>query len=318
MNQRQVNHVSMYGSVATNLNNNATIYSSNTIFVNAVNTFKSKVTALGALQLGQINHSKGITVTKEQAKQKLITLTIDHAEAGSAYAAATRNTTLQQNLKITTKYLENLQDAQLAPACQDIYNLINPIMGSLTGYGVTTTTLTNLQTAVGTFIPMVGQPKDARSTAKAFTTAIEQHILDIQIFLEQQLDPLMRQYKISQQTFHDSYHSDRKMGGKHHRTTVTLKGLIITAGNQPIKKADVKILSSTRKKKVTKADGKYQFARLHPGSFTVQVSAKGYATQNKSVTQATPGTVSVTITLVPASTTPGGGTTNTNTTGSGQ
>ena len=308
----------MYGSVVTNLNNYAATYSSNTIFVNAVNAFKSKVTALGALQLGQINQSKGITVTKEQAKQNLITRTIDHAEAGLAFAAATGNAALQQNLKISTKTLEDLQDAQLAPYCQNIYNLINPIIGSLSGYGVNTTTMNNLQTNIGTFIPMVGQPKEARSTAKAFTTAIEQNLQDIQTFLEEQLDHLMRQYKITQQTFHNAYFSDRNMGGKHHRTTVMLKGLIVTAGNQPIKKADVKLLSTTRKKKITKADGKFEFARLHPGSFTVQVSAKGYATQNKTVTQNTPGNVSVTITLVPSSgSAPTGGGTGT-TTASGQ
>ena len=312
MKQVQLNHLNMYGSVVTNLNQNAAIYSRNTVFASAVNTLKSKVTALTALQIGQINHSAGITVTKEVAKSNLIQLTIDHAEAGRAYAAATGNSALGENLKVSTSSLNKLQDSELAPACQDIYNQVNPIIGSLSGYGVTAGTTTNLQTAIGTFIPLVGQPKNARSTAKAFTTAIEQNIQGIQIFLEEQLDSLMRQYKITQQTFHDAYFSDRNMGSKHKRTTVTLKGLIVTAGNQPIKKADVKILSSTRKKKVTKADGKFGFARLHPGSFTVQVSAKGYATQNKSVTQAIPGNVSVTITLVPGSGgTTGGGTTGT-------
>jgi len=317
MNQRQINHLSIYGSVVTNLNQNATVYSSNVPFSTVVTNFKSAVTGLSSLQTGQINHSTGITVTKEQAKANLIKLTIDHATAGRAYAAVSGNAALKQNLKISATDLDKLQDAQLAPACQDIYNQISPIIGSLSGYGVNATTLLSFQGAIGTFMPLVGQPKNARSTAKAFTIAIAQQIKNIQTILEEQLDLLMRQYKITNQTFHDAYMLDRKVSSTHHRTTVTIKGIITNAQNQPVKKAHVKLLNTTRITKITKADGKYEFARMHPGSFTIQVIAKGYATQSKTVTQSTPGNVSINISLSPATST-GGGTTTNNTTGSGQ
>ena len=297
MNQRQINHLNMYDSVVTNLNQNAALYSSNTVFSTATNNFKTAVTALGSLQTGQINHSSGITVTKEQAKTNLIQLTIDHAEAGKAYAAIVGNAALKQNLKINASDLNKLQDAQLAPTCQDIYNQLSPVISNLSDYGVTATTLLSLQTAIGTFMPLVGQPKNARSTAKAFTTAIAQQIQSIQKTLEEQLDPLMRQYKITQQIFHDSYFSDRKVGTKNNRTTVSIKGTITNAQNQPLKKAHITLLNTSRRIKITKADGKYQFSRMHPGSFTIQVSAKGYATQSKTVMQSTPGIVTINITL---------------------
>jgi hypothetical protein len=73
-----------------------------------------------------------------------------------------------------------------------IYNQVSPIIGSLSGYGVTAATLLAFQGAIGTFMPLVGQPKNARSTAKAFTTVIAQHIKNIQTILEEQLDLLMR------------------------------------------------------------------------------------------------------------------------------
>ena len=317
MNQRQINHLSMYGSVVTNLNQNATIYSSNVPFSNVVTNFKSAVTGLSSLQTGQINHSAGITVSKEQAKANLIKLTIDHAVAGKAYASVSGNVLLKQNLSITANVLEKLQDAQLAPACQDIYNQVSPIISGLSGYGVTSATLLTFQGAIGTFMPLVGQPKNARSTAKAFTNAIAQQIKNIQTILEEQLDLLMRQYKNTNQTFHDSYMLDRKIGAKHKRITVLIKGIITNAQNQPIKKAHVKLLNTTRKVKITKADGKYEFARMHPGSFTIQVVAAGYATQTKTVTQSTPGNVSINISLSPATNT-GGGTSTNNTTSSGQ
>jgi len=170
-------------------------------------------------------------------------------------------------------------------------------ISSLNGYGVDAATLLSLQSAIGTFMPLVGQPKNARSTAKAFTMAIAQQIKNIQIILQEQLDPLMRQYKTSHQTFHDTYLSDRKLGIHHQRTTVTIKGLITNAQNQPVKKAHIKLLNTTRKIKITKADGKYHFSRMHPGSFTVEVTAKGYATQTKTITQPTPGIVSMDVVL---------------------
>jgi hypothetical protein len=71
MNQLQINHVSMYDSVVINLNQNATVYSSNVPFSTVVTNYKNAVTGLSSLQTGQINHSQGITVTKEQAKPTL-------------------------------------------------------------------------------------------------------------------------------------------------------------------------------------------------------------------------------------------------------
>jgi len=127
----------------------------------------------------------------------------------------------------------------------------------------------------------------------------------------------MRQYKITHQTFHDTYLADRKVGNHHHRTTVAIKGLITNAQNQPVKKAHVKLLSTTRKVKITKADGKYLFSRMHPGSFTIEVIAKGYATQTKTVIQSMPGIVSINITLNTVTNT-GGGISLNNNTGSGQ
>ena len=306
----------MYDSVVTNLNQNAAIYSSNTVFSTAVTNYKTAVTALGSLQIGQINHSSGITVTKEQAKANLVQLTIDHAEAAKAYAAVIGNAGLKQNLKVNASDLNKIQDAQLAPTCQDIYNQVAPVISSLNGYGINATTLLNLQSAIGTFMPLVGQPKNARSTSKAFTTAIAQQIQSIQLILDEQLDPLMRQYKITQQVFHDSYFNDRKVGSKGHRTTISIKGIITNAQNQPLKKAHITLLNTSRRIKITKADGKYQFSRMHPGSFTIQASVKGYTTQNKTVTQSTPGTVTINISLSPGINT--GGTSNNNTTPGGQ
>src|ERR1700722_1509266 len=101
MNQEQTTPVIMYDSVVTNLNQNATIYSSNVPFSTVVTNYKNAVTGLSSLQTGQINHSQGITVTKEQAKTNLIKLTIDHATAGRAYAAVNNNAALKQNLKIS-------------------------------------------------------------------------------------------------------------------------------------------------------------------------------------------------------------------------
>jgi len=127
MNQFQINHLSMYGSVVTNLNQNAAIYSSNVPFTTVVTNFKNAVAGLSSLQTGQINHSSGITVSKEQAKNNLIQLAINHVEAGKAYASVSGNAALKEDLQLSTTSLHRLPDAELAPACQDIYNQISPI-----------------------------------------------------------------------------------------------------------------------------------------------------------------------------------------------
>lgn len=312
MNQIQLDHLNMYDAVILTLNSNATTWSSNTAISAVVTAAQAQVAALNASQTGQINNSKAFTLNKASIRNNLYALALLHADAGRSYTASINNITLNQELKTTQSFLTHLTDGQLAPYCQNIYNLVNPIVGSLASYGVSAATIAALQSAINSFLSTVGQPHSIRSGAKAYTISIENQIISLNKLLKEQLDPLLTQYKITHTLFHNQYKADRTLPHTGHRTTVTIVGQIDEAiGGQPIKNAHVSLLHTTRHKKITKADGLFKFARLKPGTYILSVTANGYVVQTKTITINVPHTVRQNFFM--AVTTGGGGTSNTNT-----
>ena len=75
-----------------------------------------------------------------------------------------------------------------------------------------------------------------------------------------------------------------------HSTTVNvhhwliIAGTITDAGNNPLPYILVKIVGTKNHKKITTENGKYRFVHLRPGSYTIEVSASGYATQTAIIT----------------------------------
>jgi hypothetical protein len=283
MNQNQLDHLVMYNAVSINLTNNHALYSANITVSAVVSAYQTQVSGLNALQVGQINNSKGITMSKAQVKANLINLTLAHADAGRFYAASIGNTPLKENLKLVRSDLERTQDGNLAAMCQNIYNQLNPLVASLGNYGVNAASLLALQTACTSFNGLVGKPKTARSSTKAYGISLGQQLAAIKVFVEEQLDPMMTQFKSTQVIFYNSYIADRKLQPAGHRTTVTITGIIVDAANAPIEKAEVILLETNRTNKITKANGVYKFIRLAIGTYTVQVVANGKALQTKTI-----------------------------------
>ena len=297
MNQKQLDHLNMYDAVSINLTNNHALYSANITVSAVVSAYQTQVAGLAALQIGQINNSKGISMSKEQVKANLINLTLAHADAGRAYAASIEDVPLKENLKLSKTILERMPDAELVPACQNIYNLVNSLVASLGNYGVNAASLLALQTASSSFGALVGKPKTARSSAKAYTISIEQQLAAIKVFVEEQLDPIMTQFKITQPVFYNSYLADRKLQPAGHRTTVSIAGIISGATNLPISKAQVVLLDTNRKKQITNANGKYKFVRLPVGSYTITVTVNGMVMQTKTIHVSVPQTITLNFTM---------------------
>jgi len=306
MNQRQLDHLNMYDAVLLTLGSNSSTWSSNTAISAVVTAAQAQVVAINNAQIGQINNSKAFTINKENLRNNLVALALLHADAGRSYAASIGNTVLQQELKTNKSALLYLTDGQLAPYCQNIYNFVNPLVGSLASYGVTAATLAALQSSINAFLASVGQPHSIRSGAVAYTITIEEQIKTLNTLMKEQLDPLLTQYKTSHAIFHTQYLTDRKLPHTGHRTTVTIVGQIDDASGQPIKHAHITINTLKPRKKVTKPDGLYKFARLKPGTYVITVIAQGYTTQTKTLTISTPHTVRQNFFLVVTTGTGGG------------
>ncbi len=104
--------------------------------------------------------------------------------------------------------------------------------------------------------------------------------------------------------------SDRKLNtvGAHH--WVSVEGVVSDVHGNPLLKAKVIVVETKDRKKITKANGKYKFLRLHLNtSYTVEVSISGYVTQTFSVNENAAKTITHNFMMVAVGGTTTGGTT---------
>jgi len=274
MNLRQTNELNMLEATLITLLKYNTVYSSNAVFVAAVNTLQSTINSIRSTDLVQNAKSIGITLTKEEAKTAMITLAFAHVSAGRAYATATSNTSLKSTLDYSLSDLKKLKDNDAWTDCQSIHDAVSPYIASMTPYGATATTLASLQTDINNYAPLIGKPRSQVAASAAATKSVVQLIEGSRELYKDTLDPLMEQFKISNVAFYNEYHTSRIIVniGTHKETII--EGLV-TNGTSPIAGILVK-LTGTTKKKLTKANGKFRFMKLQPQKYTVTATGSGY------------------------------------------
>jgi hypothetical protein len=227
----------------------------------------------------------GATNNKNLARNALITFALSHAAAGRAYAVANNLALLKQTCSVTKTSLTRIKDAELGVLCSNIYNAILPYIASLTPYGATSTSAATFNTSINNYHGVLGTPQAQRSATVSASLTIAQQISNISNLLKETMDPLMVQYG-SNVNFIQQYTNARKLNtvGVHH--WVSVQGIVTDIHGNPLLKAKVIVVETKDRKKITKANGKYKFLRMHINTtYTVEVSISGYVTQTFSVNE---------------------------------
>jgi hypothetical protein len=297
MDLKQTNDFNMIDATLQTMTKYNGTWSGNAIVVAAVNSVQSNVGTLNSMDQLQKATSKGITLTKEQAKINMVDLAFAHVSAGKAYAVATNNLTLQASLKYTISDLKRFKDTDANNVCQTIHDAVSPVIASLTSYGANATTLTNLQNDINTYAGLIGKPRSQVSAKAAATKSVAQIISQTKTILKNTLDPLMEQYKTSNAAFYKEYHTSRIIVniGTHKETF--LEG-VVTDGTNPLENVTVKV-TGTKKHKLTKKNGKFRFMYLEPQKYTVTATAQGYINFSENVMLTKDEANKITIVMLP-------------------
>ena len=279
----QSNETAMFTSQLKTLMNFKPIWEGNPVMVTAVNSLKSGLDTLDAMNVAQKASTKGITQTKEQAKTSMINLTYGHIMAGRAYATSIGDLKLKDTLNYRNSTLLRLKDKEVYDVSQVVFNALLPVIGDMDNYGATGATLDALKTSYITFGDMIGEPRTQKVITVEATKNIKDIINELRALNKDTLDPLMEQYKTSNKDFYDKYHLARKIIDIGHRTNTIVTGVITDGSNNPVRKALV-TMRTTKKKKKTGVNGKYKFMYVKPGPFIIDVSAQGYSSASVKVT----------------------------------
>lgn len=127
MNTKQEAKLNMYRATEKHCDDNAAIIASTIAFQNAFNNFKTKIAAIVSTTQQKDLALTGITVDKSSSKQTLCPLMAETAGIIYAFASATANNTLKQEVNFSNTALLKTKDDQLAPRCQNIHDKALPI-----------------------------------------------------------------------------------------------------------------------------------------------------------------------------------------------
>jgi hypothetical protein len=297
MNLRQTNELNMLEATLITLQKYNSVYSGNPVMVAAVNTLQSTINSIRSTDLVQNAKSKGITLTKDQAKTIMIEVAFAHVAAGKAYATATSNTALKTTLDYSLSDLKKLKDNDAYTDCETIYNAVSPYIASMTSYGATAATLTTLQNDINTFAALIGKPRSQVAAAAAATKTVEQLIAASRTLNKDTLDPLMEQFKTSSATFYNEYHTSRIIVNVGTHKETFLEG-VVTDGTNPLMNILVKV-TGTKKKKLTKKNGKFRFLHLQPQKYTVTATGTNYVAFSENVMLTKDEANKITIVMLP-------------------
>lgn len=211
MNDRQENKLNMYHAVEQILDDNAAIIASVAAFQTATANFKAKIAQIVAADQQKSISLKGIAVDKNVAKRALAQKATGVARLVSAYASATANNILREQVKFSDSALLRKRDDQIAQLCQNIRDAADDNAAALLSYGVTPAMLADLQTAIDDYAARVPAPRAAVSTRATLQTNLAALFKAADDILINQLDDLLPALEAASPDFAETYRNAREL-----------------------------------------------------------------------------------------------------------
>ena len=233
---------------------------------------------------------KGVTDSKNQLKETLIVLTADYARKLGAYAKFTNNAKLAQQVKFSEGKLRQVADTAVKNYGQIVYDLAQPLVGSLAQYGITDETQATLADAITAYNDSIGKPGAERSEGTQLTKQLATLFKTADTALEN-MDAAVEIIRLTQVDFYNGYKSARKVI-ETGAGSLSVKGLVTDAQTGlPLKGVTVsfaldggiaKAASTTSEPELVKKTaekGGFNIKGLESGMYQVTLKKAGYANQ---------------------------------------
>ncbi len=198
--------LNMFRTTGKHLDDNATIIEENVALQKAFNQFKANNTAIQIIAQEKSASLTGITADKANLKQTLCKLAATIAGAVSAYASATQNEILKQEMNLPVSTIMRSRDEALAPRCQMIRDRTAANAAALANYGIKPAQLTDLQTtAIDNYSAATMKPRRAVSSPKTANATLAALFKENDALLNDQIDKLIELYRADHSDFVQTY-----------------------------------------------------------------------------------------------------------------
>lgn len=299
MNKHEEAKLSMYESVLAFLTEPAhvAIYAASSGVNGAVAKLQAKVDKLHEYHQGQMQTSKGATVTKDSKRMELLDEIMLAANALKSYGYDVQNYEIAGQATLNKSVVAKLPDTELSTKGKIIYALANNNMAAVANYNYPAAKLPVLAAAISSFEANMQTPKHIIGSKKTNTAYLKAGFTDTDKYLQEVLDPAILTYSETQGQFVSDYFNVRvifDVGGQKLSAKFTVSESV---NNGALAHVRITIMPGDVRKK-TSALGKSLVKGLAEGSYTATLSKPGYVTQVKSFNVVSTETAVVTVSMV--------------------
>ena len=172
MNAQQEARVNMFYATAQVLEDNNGIWSGTPAMVTLKTEFDANVGSIEAALAIQVKDITGYAKAKAASLEKLVSKTLQVAGAAMAYAEATKNPGLSEEMNISASELRNYRDAVVAQRCQGVHSAATTNLAALAGYGVVAADLTELQADIDAFLALTLSRIDPQAETERYRAQV--------------------------------------------------------------------------------------------------------------------------------------------------
>ncbi len=205
MNQQQENRFNSMYAAQTVLNDNSALWSGMPAMVALKSEFDANIASIEDAIEVQVKDIKGHTVAKADALEAMIAKTLRVGGAVMAYAGATKNAGLAEEMNVVPSELRGYRDAIVAQRCQGIHAAATTNLAALVGYGVVAADLTELQTLIDAYVALVPKPRNMIVARSVKTGDLGLLLRDTSRLLDRRMDMMMRSFMVSAPDFYSQY-----------------------------------------------------------------------------------------------------------------
>lgn len=270
MNATQESKLNMFRAVESHADANKETISLVPAFETSYALFKSNIELITDAMQKEDLVTKGITLTKSQAKKELCKIASEIAAPIFAYAERTGNAQLKNEVNFSYSKLVQTKDDSLAPRVRNIHALGVQNISHLSDYAITLPMLDGFLDKIEAYSLKVPNPKNAAAIKKTIRENIKVMMKETNDILKNQMDKSIIVLKTKDPDFVNTYTANRVIIDPP-RGQTQLKGKITNSiTKMPIQGVTVNIDNFTA---VTDATGKFQIGNMRLGVYGIEINA---------------------------------------------
>jgi hypothetical protein len=199
---------------------------------NSVTALGLKIQSIISVQSKQQANNTGVTVTKLQLKDTMVSITAIVAFAMQAFAQKAKNMTLYNQLNFAPAELLSGSDSNAISKCREIYDIVRLIPeADRTPFGISDLVLTQMNDATDEFESDAPSTRNVISDKTAYTQSLDTLVGEGNDIMRKEILKLGRFFKTSNPDFYNGLRSSAKLQTSNTHTKIRVEATDDVTGN---------------------------------------------------------------------------------------